>query len=117
MAELLDRGPAPDAVYCGSDMTAAGVLTECRDRGVSVPGDIAVVGTGDVDFAQVLFPPLTSVRVDGARIGELAASMFLDRFAGRPIEKKAVDVGFTIVERESTRATAAPARKLAGRQR
>jgi LacI family transcriptional regulator, gluconate utilization system Gnt-I transcriptional repressor len=117
MAEALARGAAPDAIYCGSDMTAAGVLTECRERGIAVPGDVAVVGTGDVDFAQVLFPPLTSVRVEGGRIGELAASMFLDCFAGRPIERKAVDVGFTIVERESTRAPDVPQRKLAGRAR
>ncbi|MBC5781552.1 LacI family DNA-binding transcriptional regulator [Ramlibacter sp. USB13] len=103
MADLLDHGPRVDAIYCGSDMTAAGVLSECRERGIAVPGEIAVIGTGDTDFAQALYPPLTSVRVDGARIGECAAAMFLERFAGKPQEQKSVDVGFTIVERESTR--------------
>lgn len=116
MADLLAQGPQVDAVYCGSDMTAAGVLSECRERGIAVPGDVAVIGTGDTDFAQALYPPLTSVRVDGARIGESAAAMFLDRFAGKPLDKRVLDVGFTIVERESTRRPA-PALKAAGGRR
>ncbi|MCG2591885.1 LacI family DNA-binding transcriptional regulator [Ramlibacter sp. XY19] len=109
MAQLLARGPQVDAIYCGSDMAAAGVLTESRERGIAVPRDIAVMGTGDTDFAAALFPALTSVRIDGARIGEVAAGMFLDRFAGRPLPRRAVDVGFTIVQRESTAAPAATA--------
>jgi len=104
MAGVIEGGVQVDAISCGSDMTAAGVLIECRERGIAVPGDVAVIGMGDIDFAQALSPPLSSVRVDGTRIGETAAAMFLERFAGRPLETSAVDVGFTIVERESTRA-------------
>jgi LacI family gluconate utilization system Gnt-I transcriptional repressor len=108
MAELVAQGVRVDAIYCGSDMTAAGVLAECRERGITVPGGVAVMGTGDTEFAQVLHPPLTSVRVDGARIGECAAAMFLECFAGRPLDKRVVDVGFAIVERESTRPAIIP---------
>lgn len=103
MADVITGDAKVDAVYCGSDMTAAGVLIECRERGIAVPADVAVIGMGDIDFAQALYPPLSSVRVDGTRIGETAAAMFLERFAGRPLASHAVDVGFTIVERESTR--------------
>ena len=103
LADLVAAGKRVDAIYCGSDMTAAGVLTECRERGIRVPGDLGVIGTGDTDFAPALFPALTSVRIDGARIGEVAAAMFLERFAQRATERRSVDVGFTIVARDSTR--------------
>jgi LacI family gluconate utilization system Gnt-I transcriptional repressor len=115
MAELLASGRRVDAIFCGSDMTASGVLTECRERGIAVPGDLVVLGTGDTAFAEGLYPPLSSVRVDGARIGREAAAMFLERFAGRTPPKATVDVGFTIVERESTRrAPAVPLKAATG---
>jgi LacI family gluconate utilization system Gnt-I transcriptional repressor len=117
MAALAMQGPPVDAVYCGSDITAAGVLTECRERGIGVPRQLAVIGTGDAEFAQALYPPLTSIRVDGTRIGEEAAAMFLDRFTDRKRSKRVVDVGFTIVERESTGRSTAPAVRVAAGKR
>ena len=109
LADLLARRQEVDAIFCGSDVAAAGVLSECRERGIAVPGELAVIGLGDTDFAQALAPSLSSVRMDGTRIGECAAAMFLDRFAGRALDSRTVDVGFAIVERESTRGLRSPA--------
>lgn len=100
LAALLDQGPI-DAVYCGSDMAALGVLTEARARGIDVPGALAVLGSGDLDFAASVSPSLSSIRVDFARVGTLAARCIADRVAGRDPGETLVDVGFTIVERES----------------
>lgn len=100
LAALLEQGPI-DAVYCGSDMAALGVLTEARARGIEVPGALAVLGSGDLDFAASTSPSLSSIRVDFARVGTLAARCITDRVAGHDGADTLVDVGFTIVERES----------------
>jgi LacI family gluconate utilization system Gnt-I transcriptional repressor len=101
LAALLREGPAVEAIYCSSDMLAAGVLTEARMRKIPVPKGLAVMGTGDIDLAASWLPALTTVRVDGTRIGAIAADMLLQRMAGRTVADPVVDVGFEIVERES----------------
>ncbi|WP_092957298.1 LacI family DNA-binding transcriptional regulator [Paracidovorax konjaci] len=101
LAALLERTPRIDAVFCSSDMLALGVLTEARARGISVPGDLAVVGFGDIEFAATQSPSLTTVRIDGTRIGETAARFIADRAEGRAVAEPSVDIGFSIVERES----------------
>lgn len=102
LAELLERDPKVRAVYCSSDGLAQGVMVEAQARGLRVPQDLAICGFGDADFAAHLFPSLTTVQVDGAGIGRLAAQMILDRCAGREVSTPVVDLGFRVVEREST---------------
>jgi LacI family gluconate utilization system Gnt-I transcriptional repressor len=107
LRDLLGQDPAIRAVFCSSDGLAEGVLTEARARGLRVPQDLAVVGFGDADFAAHLAPSLTTVRIDGAGIGRLAAQQILARCKGQAVEERIVDVGFRIVERLSTAATTA----------
>jgi LacI family transcriptional regulator, gluconate utilization system Gnt-I transcriptional repressor len=104
LAELLLRDPQLRAVCCSSDGLAQGVLVEAAARGLRVPQDLAVCGFGDADFAAHLHPSLTTVQVDGAEIGRLAAQLIVDRCAGKDIAQPVVDVGFRIIERESTAA-------------
>ncbi len=101
LGELLQRAPDIDAVFCSSDLVALGVMTEARSRGIDVPGQIGVVGFGDLDFAADLLPALTSVRIDGTAIGRQAARFILDRADGRALETHVVDIGFSIIERDS----------------
>jgi LacI family gluconate utilization system Gnt-I transcriptional repressor len=101
LAELLAAHPDVDAVFCSSDSLALGVLIEAQTRGLAVPGRLAVVGMGDQDFAAHLAPALTTVRIDGTRMGQTAARLIVDRVEGRPVEQPIVDVGFDIVERAS----------------
>jgi LacI family gluconate utilization system Gnt-I transcriptional repressor len=101
LARLLAASKTIDGVYCASDMLALGVLTEARVRGIAVPGALAVVGSGDLDFAASISPSLTTVRVDLARIGSLAARYVVDRIEGRDVAEPSVNVGHDIVERDS----------------
>ena len=101
LAALLADAPDIDAVFCSSDMLALGVLTEARVRGIAVPGRLAVVGFGDIDFAQTVSPSLTTVRIDGTRMGQTAAQLIADRAEGKAVFERVVDIGFSIVERES----------------
>jgi LacI family transcriptional regulator, repressor for deo operon, udp, cdd, tsx, nupC, and nupG len=74
----------PTALVCTSDALAAGALAEARERGLSVPGDLAITGFDDSSLAALSSPPLTSVRIDYAQFGEAAAAALLAAIAGGP---------------------------------
>ncbi len=103
LVALLAAAPdaPPGAVFCSSDLLALGVMTEAQARGLSIPTQLAVVGFGDIEFAADLHPALTTVRIDGNAIGRQAAQFIVDRAEGRGVALRAVDVGFSIVERDS----------------
>jgi LacI family gluconate utilization system Gnt-I transcriptional repressor len=101
LAELQASTPGIDAVFCSSDLLALGVMTEAQARGIAVPGQLAVVGFGDLEFAADLHPALTTVRIDSAAIGRHAARFIVERAEGREVAERVVDIGFSIVERAS----------------
>jgi LacI family gluconate utilization system Gnt-I transcriptional repressor len=101
LAELLAGTPGIDAVFCSSDLLALGVMIEAQARGVAVPQQLAVVGFGDLEFAADLHPALSTVRIDSAAIGRHAARFIVERAEGREVAERVVDIGFSIVERES----------------
>jgi LacI family gluconate utilization system Gnt-I transcriptional repressor len=101
LAELLASAPDIDAVFCSSDLLALGVMTEAQARGIAVPAQLAVVGFGDLEFAADLNPALTTVRIDGTAIGRQAARFIVDRAEGRQVDARVVDIGFSIVDRDS----------------
>jgi LacI family gluconate utilization system Gnt-I transcriptional repressor len=102
LARLLDAGQPPTAVFCSSDLLAHGALEEARSRGLAMPEQLALMGFGDLDFAQHTFPALSSVRVDRAAIGRRAAEMILARMSHEALPANVVDVGFTIIDRATT---------------
>jgi len=101
LSELLRDFPDIDAVFCSSDLLALGVMIEAQTRGIAVPAQLAVVGFGDLEFAADLQPALTTVRIDGAAIGRQAAQFIVDRAEGRQVDERVVDIGFSIVDRDS----------------
>lgn len=102
LADILQHSPQVSAVFCSSDMLALGASIEARERGLAVPAALAIVGMGDQQVAADAAPPLTTVRIDGTRIGRLAADLVINRAEGQPTAERVVDVGFSIVERQST---------------
>ncbi|HYZ26665.1 MAG TPA: LacI family DNA-binding transcriptional regulator [Geminicoccaceae bacterium] len=101
LARLGERYPEADAVFCVSDIVAAGAILECRRRGVAVPQRLAIAGFGDFDLASEAALDLTTVRIPGFVIGERAGQMLIERIEGRSVEPKVVDVGFDLVRRQS----------------
>lgn len=88
-------------VFCSSDLLAHGVIIEAAARGIRVPGDIAVLGFGDQEFAADVEPPLTTVRVDREAFGREAADALLSRLEGKTSDGVTIDLGFEIVRRRS----------------
>lgn len=85
MAELLDRQAGIDAVFAANDLMATGALRVLRERGHSVPADVALVGFDDAELvAESADPPLTTVRQDIEGMGRLMARLLLETLdAGR----------------------------------
>ncbi len=106
-AQLLGRVqanlPGLQAVACSNDLIALGVLFECQRRGVTVPGDLAVIGFGDLSFSSTSNPPLTTIRPSGDLIGrEVARLIKASAHGERPPEaERIVDTGHLLVERKS----------------
>ncbi len=95
------RHPEADVLIFSSDVYAIGAILEANRQGVSVPDEVAVTGFGDVELAQHLVPRLTTVAVPSREIGAVAGELLLHRMTGRSSEPSRVDLGFSIVTRES----------------
>jgi LacI family transcriptional regulator len=84
-AVLLERHPEIDAVFCGSDLVARGVIDTLRDHGREIPDDIAVIG---FDNWEVLTtnarPPLTSIDMNLKELGRTAARALFEALDGAP---------------------------------
>jgi LacI family transcriptional regulator len=78
---LLALTEPPTAVFAGSDTQAIGVLERARQRGLTVPGDLAVCGYGDIELARYL--GLTTVRVPMRAMGERATASLLEAIEHR----------------------------------
>jgi len=70
--QLLSMSERPDALFAANDMMAIGCLFALTEGGLNVPGDIALAGFDDIPIARYVSPPLTTVRVRIAELGELA---------------------------------------------
>jgi len=76
---LLDLGEPPTAIWTVNDLLAVGALRAIHERGLHVPHDVAVAGFDDIDLAQQLYPPLTTVRMPAAEMGACAAKFLFER--------------------------------------
>ena len=74
----------PDAIVCANDLIALGAMTRLREKGVEVPGTVAVTGVDDTVLGQISNPQLTSVRQPVGQIGAEAVRMLLSRAAQGP---------------------------------
>jgi LacI family transcriptional regulator len=75
--ELLARPIRPTAVFVGNDHMAIGVMSAIRESGLVVPDDLAIVGFDDISMARFTSPPLTTVRVNTALLGERAVELLM----------------------------------------
>ncbi|MYE81829.1 MAG: LacI family transcriptional regulator [Gammaproteobacteria bacterium] len=82
---LLAGGGPLDAIVCASDLIAIGAMAALRDRGLDVPGDVAVVGYDDLPIAQYTRPALTTVRQDTELAGRKLVEHLIRLIAGQVV--------------------------------
>ena len=102
-ARLLKMKSRPTAVLCSNDMTAIGVLRHLAAEGVRVPEDVSVVGFDDIQLADYVYPPLTSVRMsrDDLARGAFALLRGIIEQPQTPT-RRSVHIPTRLVVREST---------------
>jgi DNA-binding LacI/PurR family transcriptional regulator len=101
MRELLDRVPDLDAVFCASDVLAAGALQVLRAAGRRVPEEVALIGFDDSIVARHTDPALTSVRQPIQQMGRTMARLLLDEIAEPGRRSRQLVVPTELVVRDS----------------
>jgi DNA-binding LacI/PurR family transcriptional regulator len=97
-AEIMTRWPDTDAIFALGDLSALGVLAGLRRTAVDVPGDVAVVGFDDIEFAALSSPALTTTTNPVEQIATGAATAILDHRAQSPL----TFYPSTLIHRESS---------------
>ncbi len=108
--QLLDSAHLPDGVVCGNDTIAMGVLDVLTRRGVRVPEDVRVTGFDDIPYAELVQPPLTTVRQPLEQITAEAVRVLTSRLAGADSPPQRIAVAPELIVRGSTR----PERETSG---
>ena len=86
--KLLALTPPPDAIFANNDMLAMGAMKAIKEKGLNIPGDVALMGFSNWFFSQLMDPPLSSVDQPGYEMGQEAARLLI-----RHIEMKDKDQG------------------------
>lgn len=103
MAQLLDAGVRPDAVFAFNDLIAIGAMRVLHERGLRVPWDVAVVGFDDIAEGRFGAVTLTTVSPDKQAIAKMAVGSLLRSLSGREEPGgRELTAQFRLVEREST---------------
>ncbi|WP_037384916.1 ribose operon transcriptional repressor RbsR [Serratia sp. DD3] len=79
MKQLLALDNPPHAVFAGNDAIAVGVYQALYQAGLVVPRDMAVIGYDDIELAQYLVPPLSTIHQPKDSLGELAIDALINR--------------------------------------
>ena len=103
MQALLEKTRDFTAIFCFNDIAAIGAIRALKDAGLSVPGDVSVVGFDDIQSAAYSTPSLTTVRQPLLEMGKRGAQVLLERIANK--EKQfpaAIVMAPELIIREST---------------
>jgi LacI family transcriptional regulator len=102
MRQLLSLRETPDAVFVCGDLMAIGAMRAIAEAGLSVPGDVAVVGFDDVEAASIVRPALTTIRQDKEDIAGAAVRMIGEMLRSRDDASRHHVAGVELVVRAST---------------
>lgn len=100
---LLAQGVHPDGIFALNDLMAWGVISQLREFGIRIPGDVRVIGFDDIDESKYMVPSLTTVDPGRRQIAELSVRSIIAQVnAARRAEPEQVMVDYRIVFRTSS---------------
>lgn len=104
MRALLGRQPLPDGVFCYNDPVAAGAIRAVLEAGLRVPEDVAIIGSGNVHYSDLLRVPLSTIDQNSSLIGQTAAELLLRcTEAKTPLAPQRIFISPRLIVRESSR--------------
>jgi LacI family transcriptional regulator len=99
---LLALPDPPTAIFASNDNMAVGAVQAARERGLSVPENLSVVGFDDADISRIVSPALTTVRQPLEEMGRMAVSLLTRLIEGQRVETLRVELATRLVLRDST---------------
>jgi LacI family transcriptional regulator len=116
--QLLQLDPRPTAVLAVNNLVALGVVQAARERGLEIPGDMALVCFDDIEHASIICPFLTVMAQPAETFGTIATQLLLEHIAGRaPERRRQVVLTAEMIVRESCGAGRTTAEELRLAQR
>ena len=100
--QIIEMKNEISAVFCSNDFLALGVINHCRDKGISVPEDLSVVGYGDYKESKIIRPQLTTVSEPHYDIGAVSIRTLIKNIEGGKVNAK-IELPFNLIKRESVR--------------
>jgi len=97
------RKLAPDALICSSDRVAIQLITRMHAAGIHIPGDVSIIGFDDIETADIVNPPLTTMQVPRTEMGRRAALMLVHQLEGEEYLASSVVIYPKLVVRESVK--------------
>lgn len=98
--ELMDLPIPPTAIFCANDLMAFGCYGALKERGLSIPGDVAVIGYDSREIAQYIHPALTTVLLPHFEMGVEATECLIDLVNGSPTPRR-IKVEGQLINRNS----------------
>jgi DNA-binding LacI/PurR family transcriptional regulator len=84
--QLINSSVRFDAIFAASDLIGIGAIRAIEAAGLTIPGDIAVIGFDDIPAASLAHPPLTTVQQDYRTAGEVLVDTLLKLIEGKSAE-------------------------------
>ena len=102
MTKILSEPELPTAVVTANDLTAIGALRAAHEKGIRIPEDISITGCDDIEMADIVYPPLTTLRISRRKYAEMLIEAL--RIAGEDLSKQGQQFSLPIqlVVRKST---------------
>lgn len=102
MNKALDSGDLPTAFFIASDSMAIGALRALHEQGIRVPEDVSIVSFNDIEMAQYVHPPLSTVKVETEFMGETAVDLLLEQIHSKRTLAKKIVTPCRLIIRESS---------------
>lgn len=90
-----------DAIFCASDEIAMGAINALREKNISVPGEVDVMGFDNIYLSSIFYPKLTTVAQPMYDMGSVGMRMLIKRINKQRLDQEHFVLDYTIIERDS----------------
>ncbi|WP_078412137.1 LacI family DNA-binding transcriptional regulator [Priestia abyssalis] len=100
--QILEMDDRPTAIFTGSDEVAGGIMIGAKERGLTIPDDLAIIGFDDQPIAEILDPKLTTIRQPVDQMGEKSVEVIIEMLDNPEMEIKSYELPIELIVRQST---------------